>query len=57
MPSLKRTAYVGAGDRRTLQRLAHEIVEKTGGTKHLALIGIGGAASHWRSGLLWHAGH
>src|SRR5262249_18923000 len=25
---------------RTLQRLAHEIVEKTGGTKHLALIGI-----------------
>src|SRR5258708_1480473 len=27
------------GDR-TLQRLAHEIVEKSGGTKHLALIGI-----------------
>jgi pyrimidine operon attenuation protein/uracil phosphoribosyltransferase len=25
---------------RTLQRLAHEIVEKSGGTKHLALIGI-----------------
>jgi len=25
---------------RTLQRLAHEIVEKLGGTKHLALIGI-----------------
>lgn len=25
---------------RTLQRLAHEIVEKTGGTRHLALIGI-----------------
>jgi pyrimidine operon attenuation protein/uracil phosphoribosyltransferase len=25
---------------RTIQRLAHEIVEKTGGTKHLALIGI-----------------
>src|ERR1700720_3213333 len=25
---------------RTLQRLAHEIVEKCGGTKHLALIGI-----------------
>ena len=25
---------------RTLHRLAHEIVEKTGGTKHLALIGI-----------------
>src|ERR1700745_218104 len=24
---------------RTLQRLAHEIVEKSGGTKHLALIG------------------
>src|SRR5216683_3503895 len=27
---------------RTLQRLAHEIVEKTGGTKQLALIGIDG---------------
>src|SRR5258706_12372049 len=25
---------------RTLQRLAHEIVEKSGGTKNLALIGI-----------------
>jgi pyrimidine operon attenuation protein/uracil phosphoribosyltransferase len=25
---------------RTLRRLAHEIVEKSGGTKHLALIGI-----------------
>ena len=25
---------------RTLQRVAHEIVEKSGGTKHLALIGI-----------------
>jgi pyrimidine operon attenuation protein/uracil phosphoribosyltransferase len=25
---------------RTIQRLAHEIVERTGGTKHLALIGI-----------------
>jgi pyrimidine operon attenuation protein/uracil phosphoribosyltransferase len=25
---------------RTLQRLAHEIVEKSGGTRHLALIGI-----------------
>jgi len=25
---------------RTLQRLAHEIVEKSGGTKHLAMIGI-----------------
>src|SRR6202171_143146 len=25
---------------RTLQRLAHQIVEKSGGTKHLALIGI-----------------
>src|SRR5260370_6947438 len=25
---------------RTLQRLAHEIVEKSGGTKHLGLIGI-----------------
>ena len=25
---------------RTIQRLAHEIVEKSGGTKHLALIGI-----------------
>jgi pyrimidine operon attenuation protein/uracil phosphoribosyltransferase len=25
---------------RTLQRLAHEIVEKSGGTKHLALVGI-----------------
>src|SRR3989475_12490605 len=25
---------------RTLQRLAHEIVERSGGTKHLALIGI-----------------
>src|SRR6266404_14003 len=25
---------------RTLQRMAHEIVEKSGGTKHLALIGI-----------------
>src|SRR5258708_32664349 len=25
---------------RTLQRLAHEIVEKIGGTEHLALIGI-----------------
>ena len=25
---------------RTLRRLAHQIVEKTGGTKHLALIGI-----------------
>src|ERR1700733_12983611 len=25
---------------RTLQQLAHEIVEKSGGTKHLALIGI-----------------
>jgi pyrimidine operon attenuation protein / uracil phosphoribosyltransferase len=25
---------------RTLQRLAHEIAEKSGGTKHLALIGI-----------------
>src|SRR3989442_14538744 len=25
---------------RTLQRLAHEIVEKSGGAKHLALIGI-----------------
>src|SRR5258708_21589316 len=25
---------------RTLQRLAHEIVERTGGTKQLALIGI-----------------
>jgi pyrimidine operon attenuation protein/uracil phosphoribosyltransferase len=25
---------------RTLQRLAHEIVEKTGGTKNLALIGV-----------------
>jgi len=24
---------------RTLQRLAHEIVEKSGGTKHLAMIG------------------
>src|ERR1700739_3429997 len=30
---------------RTLQRLAHEIVEKSGGTKHLALIGI------WRRGV------
>src|SRR5260370_40605417 len=30
-----------AGIDRTLQRLAHEIVEKTGGTKHLALVGIG----------------
>src|SRR5438270_12760904 len=29
-----------AGIDRTLQRLAHEIVEKSGGTKHLALIGI-----------------
>src|ERR1700720_2176893 len=25
---------------RTIQRLAHEIVEKSGGTKHLALIGL-----------------
>src|SRR6202451_174835 len=25
---------------RTLQRLAHEIVEKSGGTEHLALIGV-----------------
>src|SRR6202051_3379941 len=25
---------------RTIQRLAHEIVEKSGGTKHLALIGV-----------------
>jgi pyrimidine operon attenuation protein/uracil phosphoribosyltransferase len=25
---------------RTLQRLAHQIVEKSGGTKHLALIGV-----------------
>src|ERR1700751_1212193 len=25
---------------RTLQRVAHEMVEKSGGTKHLALIGI-----------------
>jgi pyrimidine operon attenuation protein/uracil phosphoribosyltransferase len=25
---------------RTLQRLAHEIVEKSGGTRHLALIGV-----------------
>ncbi|HEY6387795.1 MAG TPA: phosphoribosyltransferase family protein, partial [Candidatus Acidoferrum sp.] len=25
---------------RTLRRLAHQIVEKSGGTKHLALIGI-----------------
>src|SRR5271168_1500034 len=25
---------------RTLQRVAHEIVERSGGTKHLALIGI-----------------
>src|SRR5258707_2107860 len=26
---------------RTLRRLAHQIVEKSGGTKHLALIGVG----------------
>ena len=25
---------------RTLQRLAHQIVEKSGGTRHLALIGV-----------------
>src|ERR1700732_4283487 len=29
-----------SGIDRTLQRLAHEIVEKSGGTKHLAMIGI-----------------
>jgi len=36
----KRQLMSAAEIDRTLQRVAHEIVEKSGGTKHLALIGI-----------------
>jgi len=41
MPIVEKAQLMSAPEiDRTLQRLAHEIVEKTGGTKHLALIGI-----------------
>src|SRR5258708_2001065 len=38
---------------RTLQRLAHEIVEKSGGTKHLALIGIRRRGVPLAQGIAW----
>src|SRR5215468_6886680 len=41
MPIVEKGQLMSAAEiDRTLQRVAHEIVEKTGGTKHLALIGI-----------------
>src|SRR5438132_3178727 len=41
MPIVEKGQIMSAAEiDRTLQRVAHEIVEKTGGTKHLALIGI-----------------
>ncbi|OLC88072.1 MAG: bifunctional pyr operon transcriptional regulator/uracil phosphoribosyltransferase [Acidobacteria bacterium 13_1_40CM_4_61_5] len=41
MPIVEKAQLMSAPEiDRTLHRLAHEIVEKTGGTKHLALIGI-----------------
>jgi pyrimidine operon attenuation protein/uracil phosphoribosyltransferase len=41
MPFVEKAQLMSASEiDRTLQRLAHEIVEKSGGTKHLALIGI-----------------
>ena len=41
MPIVEKAQLMSAAEiDRTLQRLAHEIVEKSGGTKHLALIGI-----------------
>ena len=41
MPLIEKAQLMSAPEiDRTLHRLAHEIVEKSGGTKHLALIGI-----------------
>jgi pyrimidine operon attenuation protein / uracil phosphoribosyltransferase len=41
MPVVEKSQVMSATEMdRTVQRLAHEIVEKTGGTKDLALIGI-----------------
>ncbi len=41
MPIIEKGQLMSASEiDRTLRRLAHEIVEKSGGTKHLALIGI-----------------
>jgi pyrimidine operon attenuation protein / uracil phosphoribosyltransferase len=41
MPIIEKAQLMSAAEMdRTLQRLAHEIVEKSGGTKQLALIGI-----------------
>src|SRR5262245_34785347 len=41
MPVTEKTQLMSATEiDRTLQRLAHEIVEKSGGTTHLALVGI-----------------
>jgi pyrimidine operon attenuation protein/uracil phosphoribosyltransferase len=41
MPVVEKGQIMSAAEiDRTLQRVAHEIVEKSGGTKHLALIGI-----------------
>jgi pyrimidine operon attenuation protein / uracil phosphoribosyltransferase len=41
MPVVEKSQIMSATEMdRTVQRLAHEIVEKTGGTKDLALIGI-----------------
>jgi len=41
MPIVEKGQLMSAAEiDRTLQRVAHEIVEKSGGTKHLALIGI-----------------
>src|SRR5262244_2468795 len=41
MPIVEKGQIMSAAEiDRTLQRVAHEIVEKSGGTKHLALIGI-----------------
>ena len=41
MPVIEKTQLMSATEiDRTVQRLAHEIVEKSGGTKNLALIGI-----------------
>src|SRR5260221_11271448 len=41
MPIVEKAQIMSAAEiDRTLKRVAHEIDEKTGGTKHLALIGI-----------------